>query len=91
LVDAHIANFRERNFSDLGVAFGCTGGQHRSVYFAERLARHVREHHPDTAVGLTHGARARWTVPEGRPAATGGSAPAGGSRADSPGDESWTR
>jgi aminoglycoside/choline kinase family phosphotransferase len=91
LVDAHIANFRERNFSDLGAAFGCTGGQHRSVYFAERMARHVREHHPDVTVSLTHAARARWTAPEGGPAAMGGSAPDGGPRADSPGDEPWMR
>jgi aminoglycoside/choline kinase family phosphotransferase len=91
LLDAHIANFRERDFSDLGAAFGCTGGQHRSVYFAERLARHVRENHPDVTVGLTHAARARWNVPGGGPAAAGGSAPAGGPRAGSPGDEPWMR
>jgi len=91
LVDAHIANFRERNFSDLGVAFGCTGGQHRSVYFAERMARHVREHHPDVTVSLTHAARTRWAVTGSRPAATGGDAPAGGPRADSSGDKPWTR
>ena len=90
LVDAHIANFRERNFSDLGVAFGCTGGQHRSVYFAERLVRHVREHHSHTAVSLTHAARARWTGPGGTPAASGG-ASAGGLRSASARDEPWTR
>src|SRR5262249_41904304 len=28
LVDAHIVNFRGRNFSDFSIAFGCTGGQH---------------------------------------------------------------
>jgi aminoglycoside/choline kinase family phosphotransferase len=91
LVDAHIVNFRERNFSDLGVAFGCTGGQHRSVYFAERMSRHVREHHPDVTVSLTHAARTRWAVTGGGPAATGGDATADGSRAGSPGDEPWTR
>ena len=76
LVDAHIANFRERNFSDCSVAFGCTGGQHRSVYFAERLARHVREHHTDVAVDLDHSARARWTLADDRsPTPGGGIAP----------------
>jgi aminoglycoside/choline kinase family phosphotransferase len=64
LVEAHIANFRERNFSDLSVAFGCTGGQHRSVYFAERLARHVRERHPDVTVHLRHTASGRWALRE---------------------------
>lgn len=60
LVDAHIVNFQGRNFSDFSIAFGCTGGQHRSVYFAERLARHVRERHPDVTVELTHGEQLRW-------------------------------
>ncbi len=64
LVDAHIANFRERNFSDLSVAFGCTGGQHRSVYFAERLARHLGERHPGVTVHLRHTARERWSLRE---------------------------
>lgn len=43
LVDSSIENYRKRYFSDLLVAYGCTGGQHRSVYSAERLAQHVRK------------------------------------------------
>jgi len=39
-----VANYRKRNFTDLNVAFGCTGGRHRSVYCAERLAEHLRSH-----------------------------------------------
>jgi aminoglycoside/choline kinase family phosphotransferase len=58
LVDAHIASFQARSFSNLSVAFGCTGGQHRSVYFGERLARHIREHHPDVTVRLQHSVEA---------------------------------
>lgn len=60
LVDAHVANFRERNFSDFSVAFGCTGGQHRSVYFADRLVRHVRERFPEVTPDLRHLAEPRW-------------------------------
>jgi RNase adaptor protein for sRNA GlmZ degradation len=75
LVDAHVVNFRERGFSDLSVAFGCTGGQHRSVYFAERLARHLRQRHPDVVVQIEHGESARWPGVEagggGEPAASG--------------------
>ncbi len=91
LVDAHIANFRDRNFSDLSVAFGCTGGQHRSVYFAERLARHVREHDPEVLVNVHHSARARWTGPAGAPPAddpVAGSATA--ESASSSGEVDWT-
>jgi len=42
LVDATVANYRERRFKNLMVSFGCTGGQHRSVFLAEQLARHLR-------------------------------------------------
>ena len=42
LVDASVASYRQRGFSSLMVSFGCTGGQHRSVYLAEQLAKHLR-------------------------------------------------
>ncbi|MEK7220908.1 MAG: RNase adapter RapZ, partial [candidate division NC10 bacterium] len=42
LIDQTVENYQQRNFTDLLVAFGCTGGQHRSVYCAERLAKHLR-------------------------------------------------
>jgi aminoglycoside/choline kinase family phosphotransferase len=42
LVDASVSNYQQRGFKHLMVAFGCTGGQHRSVYLAEQLARHLR-------------------------------------------------
>jgi aminoglycoside/choline kinase family phosphotransferase len=42
LVDASIANYQQRGFKHLMVSFGCTGGQHRSVYLAEQLAKHLR-------------------------------------------------
>jgi aminoglycoside/choline kinase family phosphotransferase len=45
LIDRTVQNYKSRNFTDLQVAFGCTGGQHRSVYCAQRLARHLQEKH----------------------------------------------
>ncbi len=42
LVDESVSAYQKRGFANLMVSFGCTGGQHRSVYLAEQLAAHLR-------------------------------------------------
>lgn len=43
IVDTAVEDYIERSFTNLTVNFGCTGGQHRSVYAADALAKHLKE------------------------------------------------
>jgi aminoglycoside/choline kinase family phosphotransferase len=54
LADAQIEEYLRRGFGSLSIGFGCTGGQHRSVYFSERLAAHIRHEFPQVNVRLAH-------------------------------------
>ena len=53
IIDESVKNYINREFKDLMINFGCTGGQHRSVYCAESLARYLRENF-NVVVELNH-------------------------------------
>jgi hypothetical protein len=59
LIDINVENYLERGFSNLQINFGCTGGQHRSVYAAEQTARHLRNKYK-LKVQLKHTNQANW-------------------------------
>lgn len=63
LIDNQVETYLTRGFTSLSVHFGCTGGQHRSVYLAERLARHLRDKFPAANVDVSHRERHRWPTP----------------------------
>ena len=53
LVDNAVENYQDRKFTHLMVSFGCTGGRHRSVYSAEKIARHLQSKY-DVQVEVKH-------------------------------------
>ncbi len=54
IVGQSIDNYRERHFSNLMVSFGCTGGQHRSVFFAQTIYEWLKATYPDIHVIVNH-------------------------------------
>lgn len=54
IMDMAVKNYRERHFTHLMISFGCTGGQHRSAYFAECAAQYLQDKYPDVSVQLRH-------------------------------------
>ena len=53
LADHHVERYIQRGFTDLMFSFGCTGGQHRSVYSAQHLAEHLNQKY-GVEVHITH-------------------------------------
>jgi aminoglycoside/choline kinase family phosphotransferase len=60
IVERQVEEYLRRGFKSLAVSFGCTGGQHRSVYMAERLGRHLSEMFPQVNVRVVHREREEW-------------------------------
>lgn len=54
LIDINIQDYLSRGFANLEINFGCTGGQHRSVYSADRTAEYIRKKYPEVNVTLEH-------------------------------------
>lgn len=54
IVSINIDNYLARGFEHLQINFGCTGGQHRSVYCAEKMADFIRKKYPQTDVIINH-------------------------------------
>jgi aminoglycoside/choline kinase family phosphotransferase len=59
LIDITVENYLERGFESLQINFGCTGGQHRSVFAAEQTARHLRNKYKVKVV-LEHTNKDNW-------------------------------
>ena len=54
LISINIKNYLERGFENLQINFGCTGGQHRSVYSAIKTAEFIQQNFPEADVRIHH-------------------------------------
>lgn len=59
LIDITVEDYLQRGFENLQINFGCTGGQHRSVFAAEQTARHLRNKY-NLKVALAHSNKENW-------------------------------
>ena len=59
IIDISVEDYIKRGFEHLSINFGCTGGQHRSVYAAEAIARHLRNKFK-IKISLTHKNKQNW-------------------------------
>ncbi len=59
IIDINVEDYIKRNFESLMISFGCTGGQHRSVYAAEAIARHLRNKF-NVKIQLEHTNKENW-------------------------------
>lgn len=61
LVDQSVDKYLSRDFTNLNICFGCTGGQHRSVFCAEQLRKHIEKKFP-VLVKVNHTEKKCWII-----------------------------
>lgn len=54
LADLTVQDYIERGFTNLEINFGCTGGQHRSVYSADKMAEHISNKFSSVQINIEH-------------------------------------
>ena len=63
LISINIKNYLERGFENLQINFGCTGGQHRSVYSAIKTAEFIQQNFPEADVRIHHDEQLHLNLP----------------------------
>ena len=60
MVEITVNSYLERGFEHLQVCFGCTGGQHRSVYAVEKMTEYLQNRYPEVIFVKEHTNRENW-------------------------------
>jgi len=63
IVDISVEDYIKRGFENLEINFGCTGGQHRSVYAADAVARHLKNKF-GVKIEVSHNNKENWLMPQ---------------------------
>lgn len=61
IIKISLDDYINRNLNCLQINFGCTGGQHRSVFSAELVKQFVEKNYPNTLISITHTNQKNWT------------------------------
>lgn len=62
IINISINNYIERDFEHLQINFGCTGGQHRSVYAAEKAKEYLSREYPNISIIIKHLNEKNWLI-----------------------------
>lgn len=60
VLDITLENYLEREFQNLSISFGCTGGQHRSVFATEKTAEYLAKNYPTVVITKQHTNQENW-------------------------------
>jgi len=63
IISINIENYISRGFEHLQINFGCTGGQHRSVFAAEQTVKFLKERYKDINITINHNNQENWVKP----------------------------
>jgi len=60
VIDITLENYLDRGFEHLQINYGCTGGQHRSVFATEKTSEYIAQNYPNVIIEKEHCNKENW-------------------------------